>query len=312
MLGVGKMTRLDYKTCSTLCFLHEHKRAYQPNLLRAILLISIASTIAAIGIRLLVQAPEIIENADAEQQADGLEFGAADQSGADTKSTGGYVDFLPPAYRDHEGFAGFEGYMVLPESHPTAELSTFDPTEYTSISPDVDFAAVRIGSTDATLPLYGTGDDCGDGLPGAMTFLDMNLPKRHGEHWRFPGIANGTPTGDGRHAPILQFANVRYPQKGKFIDGRVMMIVDADRAGRLKDIEVISEEPSGHDFAEAVKDALDRSLYWPPVVDGEKVPYRFQLTYDFCWACRRQSTVEVVSGDMIVAGPVRTSFQTER
>ncbi len=293
------MRYLKYNPCASISALHEHKRAYQPNLLRAILLVSIASAIAALGIRLRAHEPEISEYADAEQQADRFEFGAADQPGVDSKSTGGNADFRPPTYRNHEGFAGFTGYRVLSQATlPLVETSISAP-EYFDLIPAIDFASTRIGSVDAALPMYGAGDDYGDGLPGAMTFLDMNLPSRSND-WSLPGIGSGRAFDQ---PPLLRLKRIKYPLKGIYVDGKVVLIVCADSTGFIRDCEVVYEEPWGCDFARALKDALYASTFSPPVIDGEKVPYRFEMTYEFCWQCPRPSEIAVVSGNLILRGP---------
>ncbi len=77
------------------------------------------------------------------------------------------------------------------------------------------------------------------------------------------------------------------------------MIVEADRYGWIVNTKVISEEPKGHGLARALSSAICNSTYFPPIVNGEKAPYKFQLTFRFCRDCPRKPTFRVISGDLI-------------
>jgi len=129
--------------------------------------------------------------------------------------------------------------------------------------------------------------------------MDMDVPTPIERMWDLPGMPK---TRKITQPPILEMAKVIYPRAAGETPGTVVMIVSADRSGRLKKFDVIVEDPPGLGFAQSLKSALQNSIFFAPKVDGENVPYSFQLNYEFCWRCEKESTIKVVSGDIQVGG----------
>ena len=294
------MGKPDYKPCRCICLLHEHKKAYQPNLLKAMGLVMLVSALFAACFAYR----QSNDPANALQPAESITSGENGTGTTAARAGAVGLDFRPPAYHEHEGFAGFRGYKVVSTSVTIPVDVSPIPHKYTNIKPEFDLVATRFGSTDTTLPLYGTGDGPGDGLPGAPTLLDMNLPPSHQRDWSLRGIESKVIEPKRPDSPpVFRFAGVWYPKKARNVNGTVVMIVNADKSGQIVKTELISEDPEGFDFGSALEQAVYNSIFFAPVVNGNKVPFRFQLTYHFSYYCPRESKVEILSGDMIVSVP---------
>ncbi len=292
------MTGQKYSPSTSLCLLHEHKRAYQPNMLKAISLTLFIAATAAVYIAGFVPG---IGPRSVQEQACPTVVPGEDGSGTTARKAGGMnpPDLRPQEYREHQGFAGFHGYRVMEQD----VVSWTGPVGSESVSvfdPDIDLSLFAGYPTYGDSPgMYGTGDDWGDGLPGAPSLMDIEASTPSERKWDLPGMPK---TRKITQSPILEMAKVIYPREAGESPGTVVMIVSADRSGRLKEFDVIVEDPPGLGFAQSLKSALQNSIFFPPKVDGENVPYSFQLNYEFCWRCGKESTVQVVSGDIQVGG----------
>lgn len=98
----------------------------------------------------------------------------------------------------------------------------------------------------------------------------------------------------------IRLAGVRYPKKGFGIDGLARIFVAIDPGGNIDSLEILYESPAGYDFAEALKEAIYQSYFFPPKINGEKRGATVIFTHVFCEDCPRET---VISGNVEIYGP---------
>jgi len=124
------MTGQEYSPSTSLCLLHEHKRAYQPNMLKAISLTLLIAATAAIYIASFVP------------------------------------DMGPQGYLEHQGFAGFHGYRVT-ERDVVSWKGPVGNSDFFAYDPDLDFSLFAGYPSDDNSPgMYGTGNEWGEASQG--------------------------------------------------------------------------------------------------------------------------------------------------
>jgi len=221
-----------------------------------------------------------------------------DEAIGDTKAAAP-VDVRPTAYRRHEGFAGFRGYRLTP-SGPAAVRTSMAPQEL-PIGRLVAMNTDYIGEPSAHAT--GAGDGYNDGLPGLPTFMDIEFPGARSRHIRSP-LSSDRQTqidlAERDRPPVLKLEPVRYPKRGWHVNGVVKMVLVVDAEGNIRECQIVEEDPDGHDFAQALKDALYESRFFPPRVNGAEVGARYEFTYEFCWECPQKPEIVVTRGDLVV------------
>lgn len=293
----------DYEPSLTISLLDEHKGSYQPNILKAMGVTMILPVVLALYITVFLPGvPDeetVIDASDlifVEERPFGSET-ASGTSGETSKSSGSRSpDIRPPAYRHHEGFAGFDGYRIGKDLMfagsdyiPGGDIPL--PEAFPFVSEDLN----------GTLMLAFESEDQDDGLPESPTFLDLDRPRSLPIDWNIPGFADGEidiPSRD--RPPMIKLEKVKYPRKGWHVNGVVKIVLIVDDEGQIKECEIVQEVPKGHNFALAFKEALNESVFFPARVNGQDVGVRYNFIYDFCWECPEKPEIRVSRSDLII------------
>jgi hypothetical protein len=275
-----------------IAHLHEMKASYQRNMAMALALACF-----------LVGFPTYLLCLLAEKQPAAV-VSAVDHPGLSHDSlaseTAAGLPYLLRSRFAHEGFGGFGGYtimrrsagpsirvMAVPKSSAWGgahtDIASEDPVSfYSSINPvllDEDF-----------------------GLPRARTFFDIVPSTR----WTVdvPGSGmQGRSFASDRSPPLILLTDIRYPRKGWYLKGIVKVSFVIVENGGIEDYRLVLEEPAGHEFAIALKEAINKSEFFPGTVDGEKVPVQVILTYEFCWNCTEPVGVQYSEGVVVKRKP---------
>lgn len=288
-----------YKPNGVVSSLHEQKRRYQPNMLMAIGISLLLSGLAGVYISSL-PGPD---RAFTERSV--LTFGAVLHGSGDDETKGNRsatepVDFRPARYQQHDGFGGFSGYRLV-RSGPDAVRT---PWESVDLTPDQP-TPLCTDQVTGPFALASDSDDCyDDGLPRSPSLLDIKSPLARSRHLR--DLLSGhrdtqIDLGERDCPPVLKLQPVRYPKKGWHVNGVVRMVLVVDAKGNIRECQIVNEDPEGHGFAQALKDALNESSFFPPRVNGEELGVRYEFTYEFCWECPRKPEITVTKGDLIVS-----------
>lgn len=296
---IGVQVPVDYRPNGVVSSLHEQKKRYQPNMLIAMCICLLLSGLAGVYISTL-QGPNktIIDRSE-------LTFGAVPHNSGDDKTTDNRnvtepVDFRPTRYRHHDGFAGFSNYRLVRHG-PDAVRAPWAPEE---LAPDQPPPLDNDQIAEPFALASGSDDGYDDGLPRSPSLMDIESPRARSRHLRNILSIHGDThidLGERDRPPLLKLQPVRYPKKGWHVNGVVRMILLVDAKGNIRDCQIVNEDPEGHGFAQALKDALNESSFFPPRVNGEHLGVRYEFTYEFCWECPLKPVIMVTKGDLIVS-----------
>ena len=207
--------------------------------------------------------------------------------------TGSY-DIRPSKYRNQAGFGGLNGYSVTrywfaAGKRQDSPVSPFGP----DLPPAIAHESHPFSSTTVN-----EGDSYG--LPPPETFFEIVPSYNWGTSI---GISNSdlTKSSGQDSPPLIRLAEVRYPRKGLFINGIVRVAFTISANGNIEDYELEYEVPQGHEFAVALKEAINESIFFPGTIAGKRSSSRILLTYEFCWNCSKPMGVRISEG-VIVAG----------
>lgn len=297
------MAGYEYKPGLTISLLHEHKSRYQPDMLRAIgltMTLPVALTFyitvflsGEVGNEVVIDASDLISIEELSYRSKPIS-----ETSEETKKSSEFrfSEIRLPKYRHHEGFAGFDGYRT--GKRPVSVGA--DYTSGSAIPPPEEFSIAVEYFDNSPVPSLEL-EDQDDGLPKSPTFFDFELPGSLPVGWNTPGYADGEirqPTRD--RPPMIKLERVKYPKRGWHVDGLVKIVLILNDKGQIKKLEIVREEPKGHDFAQAFKEALNESLFFPARINGRDVGIRYEFTYEFCWQCAQEPEIRVTRGDVII------------
>ena len=269
---------------SVIMRLHEIKRSYQPNMLLSLSVTCLIFVIAGCIISLLQGATT---NHGIDSSAGSiLPPNRLKTSGS---SAGSGVAHGPGL--DQPGFASFRRYPV---ERSTPQPVSYRQTRYDAPIEDTDFS---FGAFDtSTFPDIRADVDFG--LPAAKTYFDL-LPSMN---WSVSVPDRDIfRSANAYSPPVIEFSRVRYPERGWYTNGLVTVVFIITADGRIQNYRVVKEEPAGLNFARALKDAINESIFFPGNLNGTKVAVRIRLTYEFCWGCSKPTGLQVSDG-VIVKG----------
>lgn len=288
-----------YRPSGVILSLHEQKKRYQPNMLMAIGISLLLSVLAGMYISMLLGPKRTFTNRFV-LKLDALPRISGDDEAAGSRSVTEPLDLRPARYQQHDGFAGFRGYRVT----RTGPVAVGTPLETGELDMDqfVPSYTDKIGKPFAHAGDIGDGYD--DGLPESPSLLDIESPRARSRHLRNLLSAHRSTqidVGERDRPPVLKLQPVRYPKKGWHVNGTVRLVLVVDAKGNIRKYQIVDEDPEGHGFAQALKDALNESHFFPPSVNGEKLGVRYEFTYEFCWECPQKPDIKVTKGDLIIS-----------
>lgn len=111
------------------------------------------------------------------------------------------------------------------------------------------------------------------GAPGASVAVPIAAPTPSVDvNLRTGPSLGAAPVGDAAATPLVR-VNPSMPRKAQLegVEGLVVVRFDIGPTGKVQNVEVIEENPSGYGFANAALRAVNRWKYRPKVVDGQGV-----------------------------------------
>ncbi len=288
----------EYRPNNVVLSLYERKRRYQTNTLLATGILLLLSVLTGIYISALSGPDKTFSDRSMTTFGSVQHSTGSDETTTSNKGVTKPVDFRPARYQQHEGFAGLRGYRVARN-----ELTTVNtPQKPEEQVPDLPISFYADFIDEPFTDLY-IDDSYDDGLPGSPSLFDIESPRVRSHRLRSSLSGYGDTRielGERDRPPILRLQPVRYPKKGWYVNGLVTMVLTIDANGNIREYRVVNEDPEGFGFAQALKEALNESSFFPPIVNGKKLGIRYKFTYEFCWECPQKPDIIVTKGDLIV------------
>lgn len=269
-----------------LAHLHEMKAAYQPNMLKAMLMLIILAGVISSWLLYCHQT-----SIPGSEKLPDCEFGMPESSIGGNQSSYGNQDSPLTVLRGllnyaHDGFAGFNGYKIKKPNYRSPDIAISKNLkrlmhERTTEYPEIISVLPLAGET------YGSGDGVGGvgdfGLPRGESLIEI-------AYNRFPQIIPPEVHPPGKSEPAyIRFTNhLRYPASAVFDTGVVILEFIITRNGNVKDRTLISETPPGMGVARAVLDVLNEAAYFPAKAYGQKIDSKVCLVWTICYQCKEQ------------------------
>ncbi len=296
----NEVVRDKFSPNALITSLYEQKKRYQPNMLMAIGITLLLSALTGAYISTLSGPDEAFIHPSVQ----GFIRLPSDSENNETTNygrSGKPVDLRPARYHQHEGFAGFNGYKLF-RSYPevTPSLTVPDTWESDALVENImddDFRELSLRTTDFDFSYD-------EGIPRSPLLIDHVSDRSHRQSLRkLPTGENNTKIDPGeRDRPsLLKLHPVKYPRKGWYVNGTVKLILVIDARGNIKESDIVDEDPEGMGFAQVLKDALNESSFFPPIIDGEKREARYELTYEFCWECPQKPDIRITGDQLVVS-----------
>ena len=133
-------------------------------------------------------------------------------------------------------------------------------------------------------------------LPQRKSFIKESFGRRLSF---LPPLHQDVQSIDNYRFAQIEWVKPRWPRAGRGLDAVVEIQVRVSVNGD-KECKILKEVPLGFDFAQALIDAIDQSIFWPAIDNnGNNLTGYFRIKYRFCTDCE-SDFVEVVKGDVII------------